>query len=95
MEGGWAYRCHLGVDRVRDSLARTCVPEKENDYLACLQELDLELQTVMNEPGMVTTSTGTVREPWMTLTSTAIVERILGLPPPQDRGENHRRLQSQ
>ena len=35
MEGGWAYRCHLGVDRVRVSLARTCVPEKENDYLAC------------------------------------------------------------
>ena len=35
-----------------------------------LQELDLELQTVMNEPGMVTTSTGTVREPWATSTST-------------------------
>ena len=27
-DGRWAYRCHLGVDRVRDSLARTCVPEK-------------------------------------------------------------------
>ena len=26
---GWAYRFHLGVDRVRDSLARTCVLEKE------------------------------------------------------------------
>ena len=34
-----------------------------------LQELDLELQTVMNEPGVVTTSTGTVREPWMITTS--------------------------
>ena len=57
-----------------------------------LQELNLELQKVMNEPGMVTTSTGTVREPWVTLTSTAIVETILGLPPPQDREENHRQL---
>ena len=27
--GWWAYRCHLDVDRVRDSLARTCVPAKE------------------------------------------------------------------
>ena len=26
---GWAYRCHLDVDCVRDSLARTCVPAKE------------------------------------------------------------------
>ena len=32
--GGWAYRCHLDVDRVRDSLARTCIPVKQkNEYL--------------------------------------------------------------
>ena len=42
-----------------------------------LQELNLELQMVMNELGMVTTSTGTVREPWVTLTSTVNIERIL------------------
>ena len=48
-----------------------------------LQELNLELQTMTNEPGMVTTSTGTVREPWITSTSTAIVERNLGLPSQQ------------
>ena len=28
-----------------------------------LQELDLDLQKVMNEPGIVTTSTGPLREP--------------------------------
>ena len=35
-----------------------------------LQELSLELQTVMNEPGMVTALAWMVREPWATLTST-------------------------
>ena len=39
MEGGWAYRCHLDVDRVRDSLARACVPEKEKLLPDLLQEL--------------------------------------------------------
>ena len=40
-----------------------------------LQELSLELQTAMNEPGMVTALAWTVREPWATLTSTTLVEK--------------------
>ena len=43
-----------------------------------LQELSLELQTLMNEPGMVTTLAWMVREPWVILTSTTLVEKILG-----------------
>ena len=32
----------------------------------------------MNDPGMVTTLAWMVREPWATLTSTALVEKNLG-----------------
>ena len=39
---GWAYRCHLGVDRVRDSLARTCVPEKEKIITWPVTGVDLQ-----------------------------------------------------
>ena len=40
----WAYRCHLEiVDRVRDSLARTCVLEKGRWFLGLLQVLIFKL----------------------------------------------------
>ena len=42
MEGGWAYRFHLGVDRVRDSLARTCVPEKKKMITWPVTGIDLQ-----------------------------------------------------
>ena len=44
-----------------------------------LQELSLELQKMMNEPGMVTTLARMVREPWATLTSTRSLRKILGV----------------
>ena len=49
----WAYRCHLGFNRIRDSLARTCVPEKRKIITWPVIGVDLQFLYV-DVPWLVT-----------------------------------------